>query len=571
MIHEEVQFRKLMSQLLDGELTTEDADALAGLCSSDPDMAARLRTELQLAEMIRSVARGEMVEDVFADQVTFRLVGESTGAPMDGEGLIHSLLDGGMGTAEMDELVRRCWRDADFAEQVRQALAQDDLLHQCTVEARGTEAFLQALETRMWAEQSDDRFVADVASRLGSAVPLRPAGTIAIPLNPGATRSAARDRRRWFRTGSLIPYAGGWAAAAAAVIALYLSITFEPTPGAPEESVAEVSREIDGVLWATDAAPVENRYFARGRYRLESGLVTVQFASGAELSIEAPAEFEVRGEREAFVHAGTAMLTKNTSISGLAFSLNTEALKLGESGETIGLVANNEASAEAVVFDGDAEICLPKLGLCRDLFAMEAVKADLGREKLFDIPFNPSRYAKVWEANAGIEGNTGAVRIALPGQEKAPARDANEVRLSVEKIRFVADRDVEFDTLNPGQFAAVSAGGGRKIDLSGRELRSYLLQWQPKSSPDGTVEASVTFDHDIVGVIFSPERLAGSDPLVGAENRSSLTAGVPGIGSITDTGDQILLSDDRRTVNLKLNGNGGADRLDHVRVLVALR
>jgi hypothetical protein len=571
MIHEEVQFRKLMSQLLDGELTAEEGEALARLCAADPDMGARLRKELQLAEMIRSIARGEAGAAEFADQVTYRLGGEADAGAMNGQDLVHRLLDGGIEAPEIDELVRLCWRDPDFAEQVRRALAQDDLLHQGAVEARGADAFLQALETRMWAEQNDDRFVADMASRLGSVDPLRPAGTIAIPLKPAVARHAARDRRRWFRPGSLIPYAGGWAAAAAAVFALYLSIAFEPKPGAPEESVAEVSRAIDGVRWAADGAPVEDRYFARGRYRLESGLVTVQFASGAELSIEAPAEFEVRGEREAFVHTGTAMLTKNTSISGLAFSLNTEALKLGESGETIGLVANSASSAEAVVFDGDAEICLPKLGLCRDLFALEAVKADLGRAKLFDIPFNPSRYAKVWEANAGIEGNTGAVRVALPGQEKAPARDANEVRLSVEKIRFVADRDVEVDTLNPGQFAAVSAGGGRKIDSSGRELRSYLLHWQPKSSPDGTVEASVTFDHDIVGVIFSPERLAGSDLLVGAENRAPLAAGDPGISAGADAGDQILLSDDRRTVNLKLNGSGGADRLEHVRVLVALR
>ena len=164
----------------------------------------------------------------------------------------------------------------------------------------------------------------------------------------------------------------------------------------------------------------------------------------------------------------------------------------------------------------------------------------------------------------------------MPGSQPESAESDGEVQVFVERNRFVADRDIEVDTLDPGHFAAVSPGGGRKLISDGREFRSYLLQLRPDGSlADEAVEASVTFDHEIVGVIYSPNRLADSDSLVGANPGSLEGEDAQARGLDADTtdggeqGDRILLSDDRRTVDLKLH-SGGADRVDHVRVLVAL-
>lgn len=560
---DETQFRRLMSEMIDGDLSATARDDLAALCEANPDLAGRLRSELELAEMIRQVASGEEGIVRFTDQLTTRLAG--TPGDLDESTLIHRLLDGDIGVDELEELVRHCWRDAGFAARLRRALMQDDLLHQTVSSARSGEAFLEALETRMWAEQSGDQFVDEVASKIVAMTP--GTATISIPLHPEVAYRAETRQRMPFS--SIVALAGGWAAAAAAVALLGMAILFQPEPGAPVESVAEVTGALDGVRWAMEASPVEDRYFAPGRYALESGVVTVTFGSGAEMTVEGPAEFEVRGEREAYVHSGVAVLAKNEASEGGGFTLRTDALNLGESGDTIGLVADGSASSEAVVFDGGAEICLPQLGFCRDLFALEAVRADLGREKLFDIPYNPNVFARAWRANVGIESNTGSLRVAMPGESPQPSKEGQEVRLSVEKIRFVADGEIEVDTLEPGQFASVAQGGGTKLESSGRELRSYLLQWDAATgqlTKDGEpVEASVTFDHEIVGVIYSPGRLADSDELVGAPGG---VVAARGMESGAGSEDQILLSDDRRTVNLKLNGNG--ERLDHVRVLVAL-
>src|SRR5690606_394053 len=94
----------------------------------------------------------------------------------------------------------------------------------------------------------------------------------------------------------------------------------------------------------------------------------------------------------------------------------TPALDLGDSGEMIGLIADGSSTTEAVVFNGDAKVCLSEQGHCRSLFPLEPVRADLDREKLFDVPYNPEVFARAWEVNAGVERNSGPVRLAMPGQ-----------------------------------------------------------------------------------------------------------------------------------------------------------
>ncbi len=557
MNHFEQRFQELLAQLLDGELTEGEAGELAHLCQSNPRRADDLRGELELAEMIRLVATGDSL-DPFAVRIAARF---EPAPEADFGDLLRGALDESLDERAMEDLVRHCWRDESAARSVRRALMQDDLMCQLLSPGRDGEAFIESLATRMWAQQEEDHFVEEVADRI---VKMRPD-------LPPAPRAAVRISRRRESTSSFA-YLGGWAAAAAAVVGLIAAILFQPGQSGPMTSVAEMTRSAGEVRWSTGSGPLETQYFVPGRYSLESGVVTVAFASGAEMTIEGPADFEVWDERQAFVHTGVAVLAKNAAID--TFRLRTPALDLGDSGEMIGLIADGSSTTEAVVFNGDAKVCLSEQGQCRSLFPLEPVRADLDREKLFDVPYNPEVFARAWEVNAGVERNSGPVRLAMPGQHPGEGGGrAGEVEIFVEKSRFIADHEIEVDTLEPGQFASMAADGGRKLTSDGRELRSYLLQLNPgEMSDDGeALEASVTFDREIVGVIFTQDRLDDSDSMVGAGTLSAaqnrgLDASSDGLA---DAGDRILLSDDRRTVNLSLRG-GSADRLDHVRVLVAL-
>ena len=149
---------------------------------------------------------------------------------------------------------------------------------------------------------------------------------------------------------------------------------------------------------------------------------------------------------------------------------------------------------------------------------MEAVKADRIRDKFVAIPFDPEPFSKTWELLAGVEKNMGSVRIELPGT-KIEASDSldgkNEVQVFVENDSFYPDHDLEVDQIQLGEFAGAETNPGQALQASG-ELRSYLLQLWPSEGGDGEeVEASLTFDHPVVGVIYSSDRLAESDHSVG--------------------------------------------------------
>lgn len=201
---------------------------------------------------------------------------------------------------------------------------------------------------------------------------------------------------------------------------------------------------------------------------------------------------------------------------------------------------------------------------------MEAIKADLIRDKFVSIPLNARPFEKTWELLSGVEKNMGSVRIELPGTKIEAAdgiRGESEVQVFVENESFHPETDLEVDQIRVGQFAEAVTNPGQALQASG-DLRSYLLQLWPTEGVDGEeVEASLTFDHPVVGVIFSSDRLKDSDLSVGTAITQvgedfNLARGL-------DSGsDQLLLSDDRRTLNLKLRG--GDLQVDQVRVLVAL-
>ncbi|MEM9016684.1 MAG: hypothetical protein AAGC68_06695, partial [Verrucomicrobiota bacterium] len=301
-----------------------------------------------------------------------------------------------------------------------------------------------------------------------------------------------------------------------------------------------------------------------GQYRLESGVVALEFESGSELTVEGPAIFEVAEDESTRVIHGVALARAPSSEAGLR--IDSRGLSLADPIPLIGIDARSEYSTKAVVFEGTGGVCLEE-GDCRPVYENEAIKADLTREKLVGISFNPQPFANAWELLSGVEKNLGPVRIELPGTKIQQDENEPDVQVFVENESFQPEEALEVDQVDVGLFAAAGHNDGQKLQAEG-DLRSYLLQlWPAEGSAEDDVEASLTFDHEVVGIIYSSDRLANSDQSVGTS--------VPHVGEEFNQGrgldlgsDQFLLSEDRRTLNLKLrNAN---QEVDQVRVLVAL-
>lgn len=570
------RYRELLAKLLDGECSDVEQEALAALCRDDRERRENLRAELAFAELLRHATAESEAMDAAEHRIHRSVAAHASGEAHDLETLATRLVSGEAADHEIDGLIRLCRSDDAKAARLRELLKWDDLLGQAADESRSESAFLLSLETRMWADQEEDHFVEATQSKIVSLHP--------EAVQPPAPQKPAAKVLQFPLT------VATWATAAAAAITVGFFFLFS----GPGSGVATIVHATEDARWEAGSAPESGGDLKAGRYQLESGVVALKFRNGAEMTIEGPAEFEVGADNQAFVHSGIAMLDQKSvspapaapgdsgggisSKSGSGgFTLGSPGLNLVETYDTVGIDARRATSTEAVVFNGGAEICLPTTGPCRNLYQYEAVRLDLKHDKLFDVPYNPKVFARSWEILAGVERNTGSVRIELPGS--LPERDrsgGNEVQVFVEKDRFVPDREIEVDTLDPGHFAAAGSPSiGRPLGESG-ELRSYLVQLWPGQEKAGAkptlpLEASVTFAHEVVGVIFSSERLEKSDSMVGTEVTqldSSLNRGLDVSGAAQDS---ILLSDDRRTVNFRLHSGANHDELDHVRILVALR
>ena len=292
----------------------------------------------------------------------------------------------------------------------------------------------------------------------------------------------------------------------------------------------------------------------------------MRMASGSELTVEGPAIFEVGDDASTFVHEGIALA--RVSPTDLGISLRSEGLSVSESARLIGIDARTDGTTEAIVFNGEGGICLTGGGKCRELSEFEAVKADHAREKLIDVPYNPHAFSNAWALLSGVDDNLGSVNIELPGAEIASSGGKEgEVQVFVENESFRPESELEVDRVVVGEFAVAEANPGQQLQAKG-ELRSYLLQlWPTAEDGDEGVETSLTFDHPVVGVIFSSDRLESSDSSVGSVMAQAGEAESAGRGM--DSGsDEILLSQDRRTLNFRVKKGGG--QVEQVRVLVAL-
>jgi hypothetical protein len=540
---------ELLQRLLHGEAAAADVVALVSRAETDPGFARVIAGELAFSSMLGEAVRsGAPVVDAGAH---FESNLRSAALPMDD--LLARVREGSATGYECDQVVKHLWDSPAAAAQLRRDLAMEEFFHEALLDSKSESAFVRSLETRMWAETRRDHFVDDFAKRLEREL-----------------TSAVEE----VEDGKVVPFAGGWGytfvkmGAVAAVLALgsFFGVQTMLDHKTAKPTLASVVKTSAGVTWSGEAVPGEDGSIRSGLYRLATGVVSMRMSTGSELTVEGPAIFEVGDDASTFVHEGIALARLSSTDPGI--SLRSKGLSVAEPARLIGIDARSEGATEAIVFNGDGGICLTEGGKCRELSEFEAVKADHLRERLVDVPYNPKAFANAWALLSGVENNLGSVRIEMPGAAISSGQGLEgEVQVYVENESFRPASDLEVDQVVAGEFSVAEANPGQQLQAKG-ELRSYLLQLWPTEAGEGDeVETSLTFDHPVVGVIFSSDRLVSSDSSVG----STISDASPGFNSNRgmDSGnDEILLSQDRRTLNLRFKGGGA--QAGQVRVLVAL-
>jgi ferric-dicitrate binding protein FerR (iron transport regulator) len=145
----------------------------------------------------------------------------------------------------------------------------------------------------------------------------------------------------------------GWLKAAAALLlatgaALWLR-TPEPVPH------VAILAEAKGTRWESSSQPTEpGSKIAPGRMRLAEGIAKLVFLSGAELTLEGPADLELIHPKLCRLHAGTLMA--HVPPAGRGFTVKTAHAELIDHGTDFGIRAGEDGNASVRVLKGEVEL-----------------------------------------------------------------------------------------------------------------------------------------------------------------------------------------------------------------------
>lgn len=142
-----------------------------------------------------------------------------------------------------------------------------------------------------------------------------------------------------------------WAAAAAIVTAL-VTLNLRSVPEA--ETVATLV-EAEDCRWAGSELPTaQGSQLGVGTLALVEGMATLEFESGARVTLEAPATVEVLSKMHCRLIEGSVVADVPEPAHG--FTVDAPAVKVVDLGTRFGVTANRFGNAQVIVFDGEVEV-----------------------------------------------------------------------------------------------------------------------------------------------------------------------------------------------------------------------
>ncbi|MEP6668862.1 MAG: DNRLRE domain-containing protein [Chthoniobacter sp.] len=139
----------------------------------------------------------------------------------------------------------------------------------------------------------------------------------------------------------------------------------------PAEKPLATLVETNGARWDNSSLPtVPGSPLRAGRLRLESGVARLVFQSGAEVSLEGPAELELQGPNACFLHSGA--LTAHVPVQARGFIVGTAHAQLIDHGTDFGISADPGGRGQVQVLKGEVELRHDRSGETRRLQTHES-------------------------------------------------------------------------------------------------------------------------------------------------------------------------------------------------------
>ena len=144
-----------------------------------------------------------------------------------------------------------------------------------------------------------------------------------------------------------------WPLELAALIVFGLALWWISWQG-PETSYAQIV-ENHGVQWESSSLPTTTGVPLKGGHlKLAQGVARLLFASGAQVSLEGPAELEITGPNACHLHSGS--LVAHVPEQARGFAVKTASAQLIDHGTDFGIHAGPAGQAAVRVMQGEVEL-----------------------------------------------------------------------------------------------------------------------------------------------------------------------------------------------------------------------
>ncbi len=307
------------------------------------------------------------------------------------EQALARFLDGEPEPSDGEVLATALKDDPAFEREVVLMLMVDDLLRQHAVPHE--RAFVESLEMRLASEADDRAFLRRLRRRLddeGAAVrPIRPwrrpvfwLAALAIALFwavlLGSHWWGANPRRA--PKSAPVPHAA--------------EVDLVTTPGTTglKEAVAVLTRVVDAHWNEADVSYDEGSALAPGRLRLASGLVQIEFISGASVIIEGPSDFELLSPYKAICRRGK--LRAHVPPHARGFTIAAPGVNAIDLGTEFAMSVDEQGRGQVHVVEGEVELQAvggPAAAAAQSLKAGRG--ADFGRDGVFrEIAADPTDF-----------------------------------------------------------------------------------------------------------------------------------------------------------------------------------
>ena len=237
--------------------------------------------------------------------------------------------------------------------------------------------------------------------------------------------------------------------------------------------LAAVFADVDAVL-SWDGQPFKGAELQTGAYRLDQGLLHLQFGGGVMVYVEAPARFDAVSEKRVMLHSGR--LSANVPPEGVGFTVETPEAEVIDYGTEFSLDVEDGAS-EVHVFDGLVRVhpgASNQRDISRsvDLKASQAVRITGAAAEPVDISIAADRFIRTFDESKHQYARV-VKRLSPIAFYRMAIRDQGLACLPEQYSGVVLTGDGKRPPHARGVFAggslrvlAGSAGRGGRVDVS---------------------------------------------------------------------------------------------------------